>query len=258
MTYRIPDKKATEHFLHAGVPLTLETIRVNGHSLHYAKTGSSDKPTLLFVHGSPGSWKKFKDYLSDKELLEKFRMVAVDRPGFGYSDYGKAFNLQQQSAIISVLLKQLQNGRPVYAAGPSLGGPLVVKLAADNPGMFSGIVLMAAALDPLAERPEKWRALFLHFPFQNLVPGAWRSSNREIWLLKKDLVSLAAAFAAIHCPVYILHGDKDLLVPLRNTDYAKKMFVHAKKISVTVLKGSGHFIVKKHFADIKKVLMELY
>ena len=201
---------------------------------------------------------KFSDYLSDAELLAKFRMVSVDRPGFGYSDFGKAVNLQVQSAIISVLLKQLQNGQPVYIAGPSFGGPLAVRLAADNPGMFSGMVLMAAALDPQAERPEKWRALFLHFPFQNLVPGAWRTSNREIWFLKKDLIDLRTAFITVHCPVYILHGDRDMLVTLRNTDYAKKMFVHAKKVSVTVLRNSGHFIVKKHFADIKRVLMELY
>jgi pimeloyl-ACP methyl ester carboxylesterase len=258
MTYRIPDQKARELFSLAGVPLVIETIHVNGHSLHYAKTGSDDKPTLFFVHGSPGSWMKFVDYLSDATLLTKFRMVSVDRPGFGYSDFGKGLNLGEQSAIISVLLKQLQNGQPVYIAGPSFGGPLVVRLAADNPGMFSGMVLMAAALDPLAERPEKWRALFFYFPFRNLVPGAWRTSNREIWFLKKDLISLRAAFIAVRCPVYILHGDMDRLVPLSNTDYAKKMLVHAKNVSVTILRGSGHFIVKKHFADIKKVLMELY
>jgi pimeloyl-ACP methyl ester carboxylesterase len=59
----------------------------DGHNLHYIETGNAQKPTLI-LHGSPGSWNAFKEYLQDTTLLKKYRMIAIDRPGFGYSDFG--------------------------------------------------------------------------------------------------------------------------------------------------------------------------
>ena len=65
-------------------------------------------------------------------------MVSVDRPGFGYSDFGQAQHLDIQSLWISPVFTELANHKPMFLAGHSLGGPLVIKLGADNPGLFSG------------------------------------------------------------------------------------------------------------------------
>ena len=65
-------------------------------------------------------------------------MVSVDRPGFGYSDFGQAQHLDMQSIWISPLFYLLANHKPMFLAGHSLGGPMVIKLAADNPEIFSG------------------------------------------------------------------------------------------------------------------------
>lgn len=258
MQFRISDSKARRQFKAAGVELFLETIDANGSKLHYAKTGSDTLPTLFFVHGSPGGWIKFKRYLRDKELLKKFRMISVDRPGFGYSDYGKAKHLGEQSPIISVLLKRIQNGKPIYAIGRSYGGPMIAKLAIDNPGMFAGLVFVAAALDPDAEKPEKWRPFFFRSVLKYFVPGAWRISNQELWYLKKELAPLSMSLSAINCPVLILHGDKDGLVPVSNAAYTKKMLVNAPSVSVTIIPGGNHFISEHHYEVIKKKLLELY
>ena len=88
MKFRISDSEAKKNFSHDGVILFTETIAAAGCKLHYAKTGSDTLPTLFFVHGSPGGWIKFGKYMRDKELLKKYRMVSVDRPGFGYSEFG--------------------------------------------------------------------------------------------------------------------------------------------------------------------------
>src|SRR5688572_7703477 len=116
MKFRISDNAAKKKFAKEGVELFTETIKAGETDLHYAKTGNDTLPTLFFVHGSPGGWVKFIRYMYDKDLLKKYRMVSVDRPGFGYSDFGQVKNLQQQSDIISVLLKKIENGKPVYAA----------------------------------------------------------------------------------------------------------------------------------------------
>ena len=187
MKFRIPDHVAKRKFARNSINLFTETIDVDGSLLHYARTGHDSLPTLFFVHGSPGSWMKFGKYLQDKDLLKKYRLVSVDRPGFGYSRFGHVKSLEEQSKIISALLIRLKNGKPVYAIGHSYGGPMIVKLATDNPGMFSGLVLLAASLDPAAEKEEKWRPVLFKTPLNFFIPGAWRASSQEIWYLKKEL-----------------------------------------------------------------------
>lgn len=258
MKFRTPDNEAKRKFATVSVSLFTETIDADGFKLHYAKTGNDTLPTLFFVHGSPGSWMKFGKYLQDKDLLKEYRMVSVDRPGFGYSQFGHVKSLDEQSQIISALLFRLKNGKPIYAIGRSYGGPMIVKLAVDNPGMFSGLVLLASALDPAAEKGEKWRPVLFKTPLNYFVPGAWRPSNKELWYLKEELKTLTPGFSTITCPVYILHGDKDRLVPVSNAAYAKKMLVNARSVTVTIISGANHFVSDNNYELVKKTLISLY
>jgi pimeloyl-ACP methyl ester carboxylesterase len=258
MQFRISDQKAKEAFAKANVELTVAQLNVDGFTLHYTKTGNDSLPTLFFVHGSPGSWNAFERYMQDKDLLLKYRMIAVDRPGFGYSNFNDAKNLTRQSVLISPLVRLLQNNKPIYAVGHSLGGPVIVKLQHDNAGLFNGLVLLAASVDPDAEKPEKWRIVLKNTPLKYFIPGAFRPSNDELWYLKKDLKQLDKQWHAINCPVWIIHGDKDTFVPVSNVDYAKRKLTNAEKVEVKVLPGARHFIPWEQYDDIKEVLMRLY
>jgi len=257
MTMRTSDKKATAEFQAKNLHLELKTITTNGHNLHYAQIGNDTFPTLIFVHGSPGSWHESADYLNDTTLLKHFRMVSIDRPGFGYSEFRHAFNLQQQSDIISPLFKVLDNKKPMTLIGHSLGGPMIVKLAADNPKTFSNLVILAGAIDPAMEKPEKWRKVFMNNPLQYLVPGALKPSNEELWMLKTDLVALKGDFPKIQSKVYMLHGDKDRLVPYGNLAYGRQMFSENTHFEGITMEGQDHFIPWTRKEAIKALLLKL-
>jgi pimeloyl-ACP methyl ester carboxylesterase len=258
MTMREGDDKAKMEFEKSGVELTTATILVDGKHLHYVLTGNDSLPTLFFVHGTPGSWDAFTRYLKDKDLLKRFRMVSIDRPGFGHSDYGTPEHLARQSEIISPLFKILDNHKPMFIAGHSLGGPMVVKLAADNPSTFSGMVIISGSIDPAEEKPEKWRPFLFKTPLNYFVPGAMRPSNEELWFLKKDLVALKPDFSKITCPVFFIHGARDTWVPPGNVEYGKKLLTGASHIEVKIIPGANHFIPWTKFNDIKEVLLKLY
>ncbi len=258
MMFRISDNKAIAAFAKEGVTLHAGTLLVNERSLHYVYTGADTLPTIVFVHGSPGSWNAFEQYLKDADLLKKFRMFSIDRPGFGYSNFGQALNLDEQSLIISPLFQHIQNGQPVYLVGHSLGGPMIVKLAVENPGIVSALVLLAGSIDAAEENPERWRKLFINNPFQYLVPGAMRPSNAELWYLKKDLKALAPLMKNVTCAVHIIHGTKDQFVPYGNMAYGVKALINAKSIDTVSIAGANHFIPWQHYALIKKTLMGLY
>ena len=258
MKQRTPDAQAKKTFSKNGVALITDTFNANGFDLHYAKTGNDTFPTLFFVHGSPDSWTRYEKFMRDKDLLSKYRMIAIDRPGFGYSQFGDAKNLAEQSKLISPFVRFMKNEKPVYCVGHSYAGALVIKLQADDPGLFDGLVLLAAAVDPKQEKPEKWRYIMKVPPLKYLLPGAYRPSNTELVYLKKDLKDLEKEWVKITCPVWILHGDKDTYVPVANSAYAKYELVNAKAIHVKILPGADHFITHERYEDVKNVLMKLY
>ncbi len=257
MTMRMNIKETNSYFDSTKVAFISKKIVVENHLIHYIQTGNSEKPTLFFVHGSPGSWDAYKRYLADTLLLKKYRMIAIDRPGFGYSNFGDAENLETQSKIIEKCIAQIDNHQPIVLIGHSMGGPVIVKMATEKPEAFQHLVILAGAVDPNAEKPEIWRRIIMTQPLRYLIPGALRTCNDELWWLKGDLVTMAPYLKNITADVVIIHGTKDPLVPYQNMGFMNKAFVHAKSIQNISIENANHFIPWEHYDVIRDVLLQL-
>ncbi len=257
MTFRTPDKKAIGEFAVKGLELKSSFIKVNGRDIHFVMVGNDTLPTLVFLHGSPGSWTAFQTYMQDPKLLFHFRIVSIDRPGFGYSDLGLAVPLDEQVQMLMPVLEKVKNGKPVYLAGHSLGGPLVLMMAAQAPGYFSGIMVISGSVDPALEPTEKWRFLMEKVPFRYLLPGSFRPSNEELVYFKKDILQLVQEFDKVTCAVYLIHGDKDSWVPPGNAVYAKEKLIHASKVKLVMIPGGNHFIPWTNKKEIVDELVDM-
>lgn len=146
----------------------------------------------------------------------------------------------------------------MYIFGHSMGGPVVVQLAAYDPGLFSAVLIASGALDANQERKETWRKIMAVKPLCWALPGAFGPSNTELLYLKKDLVPLQEEFKKITSKVYFIHGSSDYWVPIENISYGKKMMVNAESISIDTIWGAGHYIHKRNTAEITRLLMNLY
>lgn len=257
MTMRYSNKETKKFFAVSKTEFQDKTIAFEGYKIHYVATGNAENPTLFFVHGSPGSWNAFKEYLKDTLLLKKYRMIAIDRPGFGYSDFGDAQNLKVQSQRISEFIKKIDNKKPLILVGHSVGGPVVAQLAVDNPSWYKRLVILAGSVDPKAENPEKWRTVIKASPLRYLIPGALRPSNDELWWLKKDLVDLEPKLKNITSDVTVIHGTKDVLVPYSNMDFIKKSFVNAKSMDTITIEKANHFIPWSHYEIVRNALLNI-
>jgi len=71
-----------------------------GHAVFYAHAGAKELPLLLFIHGAPGRWYGYIDYLSDSTLLKNFQMISIDRAGYGNSAKGGAVTSIAQQALL--------------------------------------------------------------------------------------------------------------------------------------------------------------
>ncbi|MBL7744033.1 MAG: alpha/beta hydrolase [Chitinophagaceae bacterium] len=254
---RWSDSKAHRVFKSKQVPLDIWDTVIDNRHIHYAVSGPDTLPTLVFVHGSPGSWFHYMMFMWDDSLRKKFRIISFDRPGFGYSDYGKAAHLQDQCELILPVLKRLKTDRPMFLCGHSYGGPVVAKLAADAPDLFKKIIITAGSLDPGLEKKETWRHVMDKKPLFWFLPGAFQPSNTELLYLKEDLKPLTKDLDKITTQVIFVHGDKDTWVPIENVAYGKKMMVNASGIRIDTIKGAGHQIPWKNQEDFKKILLAL-
>ncbi len=258
MRMRTTDSAALQDFTKHNAPFRSEYYKINKNTLHYVVTGSDTLPTLFFVHGSPGSWDAFAEYMKDSSLRRHYRMISVDRPGFGYSDFGHALSLDAQGILLSNLLKHIQNGKAICLIGHSLGGPVIVKLAAANKDAnITNLVILAGSVDPSEEKPESWRATLDRTPLRNLIPGALQPSNAELLFFKQDVEEMPKDLENITCSVLIMHGTIDDFVPPGNAVYAQKHLVHAKDVRIVWFEGQRHFIPWTKFTEIRDALLDL-
>ena len=138
LTFKVSKKEIDTKFMGYSMKPVQHQIDVQGVKMNYAEIGADSLPVAFFVHGSPGSWGGFIDFMKDTVLLKKVKMVAVDRIGFGESDFG---NGEKSLVVQAELLKPLvakykKTGKKIILIGHSLGGPMIARMAMDYPELI--------------------------------------------------------------------------------------------------------------------------
>ena len=256
LTFRTTYKQTKAFFDSNKVNYLDSSIQFENYTTHFIETGSKNKPTIVFIHGSPGSWDAFKHYLVDSALLQSFRLISLDRPGFGYSNFGKAQNLEKQTQIIAHFIQTIHNKQPIFVVGHSIGGAVVISLGCQKQLHINKIIVLAGAEDPKAEAPETWRAFLKTPPFRYLIPRVLSTANDELWWLKKDLYLLQPQLVHFKTNVLIIHGENDQLVPYKNVAYLQKELKHATSLSVISIPKENHFIPWTQFQLIQQELLK--
>lgn len=121
-------------------------VEVGGLQLHYWERGTG--PAVVLVHGANGNLRDWTFAIAPM-LAEHFRVVAFDRPGFGYSDRPRAggWDPSMQAEILRAAARSLDVDRPVVV-GHSWGGALAMAWALDAPDTTAGVVAVSAVTLP--------------------------------------------------------------------------------------------------------------
>jgi pimeloyl-ACP methyl ester carboxylesterase len=240
MRFRTSDSNALKEFKNKKYKPHFHTYKVETRTIHYVECGNDSLPAVIFIHGSPGSWDAFKEYMKDDSLLRHVRIIAADRPGFGYSDFGNSEpSLKKQAEALKPLI--IKEKKKVILAGHSYGGPVVGRMAIDFPENIGGLLFIAGSIDPELEKLTWYQNILYQRPLKWLVPTAFRVSGEEIVPLKKELEEMLPDWEKIKVPVIVLQGNKDVLVPKENADFAEKKLVNAPK-EIIRIENENHFI----------------
>lgn len=125
-------------------------LAAEGCRLHFIRRGSGQPVVLL--HGSDGFAQDFAALLDEPSAIP-FELIALDRPGHGYSEAlrGTA-SLSEQARCIHSALQQMNVKRPLLV-GHSWSAALCLCYALDYPQDVAGLVLLSPWVYPTADPP---------------------------------------------------------------------------------------------------------
>jgi len=188
-------------------------VRING--LHF----TVDKPLglILYFHGNSRSIKGWAKYARDFYRYQ-YDVVLVDYRGFGKSTgkRSESMMLKDMQFVYDTLAVQYTEHH-IIVYGRSLGSGFAAKIASDNKPRY--LILDAP-----------------YFSFRKVVKRFLPILPTK-FLLRYHLRT-DKWIRHVNCHTYVLHGTKDWLIPISNSE--KLQALNPKKITLIRIVGGGH------------------
>lgn len=257
--------------------LELKSAVVDGETWHYLEGGSAEAPVLLLLHGFGGdkdNWTRFS-----RTLVEEYRVIAPDLPGFGdsvrHADWDYSLPMQRDRLEAFVAALELS---PLHIGGNSMGGHLaalythahpeqVLSLGLlnnggiDSPQPSEMFLAVGRGENPLVlSSPDDFDRLlsfashkppFLPWPAKGVLGKQTfehAAFNRYIFEALRDerYVPLEPLLGDIEQPVLIIWGEYDRVLDVSSIDVMEPLLPQAK---VIVMQDTGHLPMLERPAD---------
>jgi pimeloyl-ACP methyl ester carboxylesterase len=251
------------------IPESIYT-EVDGISVHYVQVGEG--PDIVLLHGIGASlfiWRFLTPFLQ-----ARFRVTAVDIPGFGKSskDTGRDYGLDAQAEILAAALSKIGIDK-AFLVGSSMGGAISLWMAKRFPERFDRLTVMSPSVDtalipghvkhfavatPIFRRAMNRRVMKVFLSrvlsrrelITDAVVDAYLepfldegSGIRAFWSATAVLSDkrLPHGLKDVRSRVQIIYGKRDLLVSLRSMRKLQKLLPNA---SLILHESGGHHIME--------------
>jgi len=141
--------------------------------------------------------------------------------------------------------------------GHSLGGPVIVRMAADCPDLVKGLALFAPSMDPEIQKRQWYNYAAKFPPVKWGLSKDWVCSNEEIYPLEIALNWLAEPLPCIKPPTIVIRGMDDELVPPGNADYVEEALKSARRLDIRRIDGLNQFVPWRRPDLIKDAILDL-
>ncbi len=136
---------SNERAAEAEYPPAGQFVEIDGTRVHYVEAGTG--PTVVLIHGASGNVNDWTFDMIDR-LSDRYRVIAFDRPGLGYTDMiGRNAQAADQARLLADAAAVLGAGRPIIV-GHSYGGAVALAWALERPEDLSGLLVLAGASHP--------------------------------------------------------------------------------------------------------------
>jgi len=255
--YMRSDKELDEHYKHATIKPSYRSLPFDKRKIHYAVMAKNDTlPLLIFVHGAPGAWYGYMNLMDDTTLQNKFKMISVDRLGYGKSGYGLAelSTEMQAKSIEAIIGKENQSSKKVTLMGRSYGAPITALLAINHPETIDKLYMISPVIDPDKEKfywfsgPGKWK------PVQWLLPDLLNVATAEKFAHENEMKKLLPEWDKLCVPTTVIAGETDKIADTANFTFAKRHLTHCDT-TLLRLKNTGHLVTYEQPEIVKALLL---
>jgi len=224
--------------------VSVDYYKVRGRKMRYMSVGSDSLPTVLLIHGSPSSMSVFNQLILEGDLLDRAKVYAVDRPGYGYSEFGKTVtSIKRQAAMIAPILDSInKSSGPVVVLGVSYGGPVAARLAMDYPDLVDGLVLGAPAIAPGEEKTYTISHLMVARFTKHLFPTILRVASEEKFSHEDELIKMLPYWEQLDKPIIYVQGEADDLIYTSNADFIQERAKKSPFLKVIMIPNQPHFL----------------
>lgn len=258
--FREDDETLRDRFRERGVDATVGYYTSHGRKIRYLSSGPDSLPILLILHGSPGSMSYYGRRLADSIISKTFRVVSLDRPGYGYSGFGDPEpSIEKQAAMIRPLLDSIHNPvHPIIIAGGSYGASIAARIAMDYPHLVDGLALSGPSLGPGMERYFWFTHIIEHWSIRWFMPRIFRSANTEKVHHREELEKMLPLWKNIRVPVTYLQGENDDIIDTTNASFARSQLINAPYLNIRFIKDRYHRLAREEWEAIRNAIMEVY
>ncbi|MES2236845.1 MAG: alpha/beta hydrolase [Pseudomonadota bacterium] len=260
------------------------SIVANGIATNYHDQGSGEP--VLMIHGSGPGVTAFANWrLSMPVLAKKFRVIAPDMVGFGYTERpeGMQYSMTNWVSHALGLMDALKIER-AHIVGNSFGGGLAAALAIRAPERVKRLVLMGSAVTsfpltqglddvwgytPSFENMRKMMDLFAYdrnlvsdelarLRYEASIRPGYQESYSQMFPSPRQrsidaIVSREEDVRAIPHETLIIHGREDKIIPL-SASY--KLFELISKSQLHVFGQCGHWTQIEHAERFAKLVTD--
>ncbi|MEW6129484.1 MAG: alpha/beta fold hydrolase [Acidobacteriota bacterium] len=217
-----------------------------------ASSQKASRPVVILLHGSPGDSKDFHSLAP--ELARSFRVIRPDLPGFGESTHQVPdYSIRAHARYVLALMDKL-NIRQAHLIAFSMSGGVVLNLADIAPERVRSITMLSAIGVQEMELLGDYH--LNHAVHAMQLAGLWllREATPHFGYLDDAILGVAYArnfydtdqrplrefLLHYESPMLILHGEKDVLVPI---EAAREHFRLVPQSEAHFLPTENHFTV---------------
>ncbi len=205
----------------------------DGTRIHFRDEGNAKNPTVILLHGFNGSLLNFDRLVP--LLVEDYRLVSIDLPGFGLTGAIPSADYSTESFIDTVTTLTTHLGIEKFSiAGNSMGGGVAWRYALNNPRKVESLILIASSGVMTEEDSRKFAER------KDNSPIVWRLMNSNI--LKRFLNYYTPKFFATQGLKVSVYDQK-----LANIEHAMQFH------DLVLLEGSRNAILSMSMGSRSKM-----
>jgi len=230
-----------------GVPISVTTYR------------EGKRPHVIVA---PGFFQNSQSRLHTKlcqVLSAHFNVSIFDFRGHGRSGGKFSFLQLEEKDLTAVIayIKAMAEGKPIGLLGFSMGAAVAFNYCCKNNDIHS-VVLVSIPASAQSLTLKWWRPEFWRIAVRTLVnQGSCRMSFSSIFQPKNEPMANIGQFSNV--PVCFLHGDHDVLVTEKSSQFLYGHITHDTKCLHLIENGThGEFLFEKSPEKIGKILNEWF